>query len=204
MQLASGSTWATEYRADLASSRVGHGPTRVNLLFATDVGLSTRPTTDRKNTKPSQLPLCSGNPMIKLPLRIGADLRERIEKSYDEAVRQVGEAEELYVQSKLPAVLAGLERGSQDWRSDVARTAAAIRKVYDDPEPSSTVDGNPKAVLLAALFYLCNPYDIIPDRVPGTGFADDAVVLNECLRRIENGDPEMHQEINALMSRRRR
>jgi hypothetical protein len=142
--------------------------------------------------------------MIKLPLRIGGDLRERIEKSFDEAVRQVGEAEELYVQSKLPRVLAGLNRGAQDWRSDVALTATAIREVYDDPEQASTADGNPRAVLLAALFYLCNPYDIIPDRVPGTGFADDAVVLNECLRRVEHQAPEMYREISASMSHRRR
>jgi uncharacterized membrane protein YkvA (DUF1232 family) len=140
------------------------------------------------------------NPMIKLPIRVGSDLRQRVEKSYVEAIQQVGEDEELYVKSKLPKVLASLTKGSHDWRSEVAFTANAIIKAYEDPERMSTATGNPKAVLLAALFYLCNPYDIIPDRVPSTGFVDDAVVLNDCLRRIEHESPELYREISASIS----
>jgi uncharacterized membrane protein YkvA (DUF1232 family) len=36
--------------------------------------------------------------------------------------------------------------------------------------------------ILAALFYLCNPYDVIPDFTPGTGFVDDAFVINLALK----------------------
>ncbi len=141
--------------------------------------------------------------MIKLPLLVGTDLRQRIEKSYAEAIRQVGEAEELYVRSKLPKVVAILTSGSQDWRSELALAANAILKAYENPEHMSTANRNPRAVLLAALFYLCNPYDIIPDRVPSTGFADDAVVLNECLRRIEQESPELFREISASIGKPR-
>ncbi len=139
--------------------------------------------------------------MIKLPLRIGGELRERVEKSYAEAIRQVGEAEEIYVRSKLPRVLDDLTRGSEDWQSDVARTASAIFKEYENAEDASTANGKSKAMMLAALFYLCNPYDIIPDRVPSTGFADDAVVLNDCLRRLEQENPELHGKIRAAIAR---
>ena len=142
--------------------------------------------------------------MIKLPLRVGSDLRQRVEQSYAKAILQVGEAEELYVQSKLPPILANLSRGSEDWRSDVADTASAISEAYENSDHVSTEDGNPRAVLLAALFYLCNPYDIIPDRVPSTGFVDDAVVLNDCLRRIEQKHPDLHREIVASISKSRR
>ena len=142
--------------------------------------------------------------MIKLPLRVGEDLRQRIEKSYADAICQVGEAEESYVRSKLPGVLANLGRGSQDWRSEVADAASAIFKTYENPDHADMGSGNPKAVLLAALFYLCNPYDIIPDRVPSTGFVDDAVVLNDCLRRIEHEAPELSREISAAMAKQRR
>ena len=142
--------------------------------------------------------------MIKLPLRIGTDLRQRVEKSYAEAIRQVGEAEELYVRSKLPNVLARLTKGSQDWRSEVALTGSAILEAYDDPDHMSKEDRNLRATLLAALFYLCNPYDIIPDRVPSTGFADDAVVLNDCLRRLEQGRPELYRRINSAIGKVRR
>jgi len=135
--------------------------------------------------------------MIKLPLRVGEDLRQRVEKSYEEAILQVGEAEEVYVRTRLPKVLDRLTGESEDWRSDVALTASAIIEAYDNPDHASAANGNPRAMLLAALFYLCNPYDIIPDRVPSTGFVDDAVVMNDCLRRIEQEDPELLREILA-------
>ncbi len=142
--------------------------------------------------------------MIKLPLRVGDDLRERIEKSYSDAIHQVGEAEDSYVRSKLPEVLANLGRGSQDWRSEVAVTASAIFKVYEDPANADAFVGESKPMLLAALFYLCNPYDIIPDRVPSTGFVDDAVVLNNCVQRIEHEAPELHRQITSSLAKRGR
>ncbi len=142
--------------------------------------------------------------MIKLPLRVGSDLRERVEKSYAEAIRQVGEAEELYVQTKLPSVLAGLNKGSQDWRSETALTASVIFEAYGNADRMSAASGDPEAVLLAALFYLCNPYDIIPDRIPSMGFVDDAVVLNDCLRRIEQESPELFREIRVAVMKARR
>jgi len=142
--------------------------------------------------------------MIKLPIRVGADLRQRVEKSYAEAIRQVGEAEEFYVRGKLPPIIANLSRGSEDWQSDVARSAKAIFEAYEKLDPVSTSNGNLKNTLLAALFYLCNPYDVIPDRVPSTGFVDDAVVLNDCLRRIEQEGPALYREIAESIAKIRR
>ena len=139
--------------------------------------------------------------MIKLPIRVGSDLRERVEKSYDEAISQVGETEELYVRDKLPRVLGGLKRGSQGWRSEVVVAVNELFEVYEHPERMHTGNGSPRPMLLAALFYFCNPYDIIPDRVPGTGFADDALVLNDCLRRIEEKDPDLYGKINAAIKK---
>lgn len=142
--------------------------------------------------------------MIKLPIRVGRDLSERVERSYAEAIRQVGEAEAIYVRDKLPKVLANLNRGSQDWQSEVALTANAVFKVYEDADCTSAASDRTRAIILAALFYLCNPYDIIPDRVRGTGFVDDAVVLNSCLRQIEQEDPELHGKIIAATRNLRR
>ncbi len=142
--------------------------------------------------------------MIKLPIRVGSDLAERVETSYAEAIQQVGEEEAAFVRSKLPKVLANLNRGSQDWQTEVALTAGAISKTYEDSDWASAASEAQKAVLLAALFYLCNPFDIIPDRVRGTGFIDDAVVLNSCLRRIEQEDPELHRQITAAVRSARR
>jgi uncharacterized membrane protein YkvA (DUF1232 family) len=52
----------------------------------------------------------------------------------------------------------------------------------------SRLAGNSKAAIIAALNYLCDPLDLIPDYTPGIGFVDDAYVLTLCLRRIRKGD----------------
>ncbi|MBN2294605.1 MAG: DUF1232 domain-containing protein [Pirellulales bacterium] len=142
--------------------------------------------------------------MIKLPIRVGDDLRQRVQKSYAEAIRQVGKDEELYVRGKLPKILAGLTGEAGDWRMDVALTASAVYEAYENPDGKGTTNGSLRPVLLAALFYLCNPYDIIPDRVPSTGFVDDAIVLNDCLQRIEQQDPELSRNVLACISSLRR
>ena len=55
--------------------------------------------------------------MIKLPIRVSGELAERVEKSYADAIERVGEAEAIYVRSKLPKVVADLQRGTQDLAS---------------------------------------------------------------------------------------
>jgi uncharacterized membrane protein YkvA (DUF1232 family) len=81
------------------------------------------------------------------------------------------------VDSRLQRVLAKL--------NDTA-LVARIRELYGyltDPRVPSKY----KAVVLAGLVYLINPFDVIPDALPGAGFLDDgAVVLAilEAVRRI--------------------
>lgn len=51
-----------------------------------------------------------------------------------------------------------------------------------------------RRVLLAGLFYLCNPFDIIPDFTPGTGFMDDAYVINYCIGFLEKKCPDLLEQ----------
>ncbi|HDQ03158.1 MAG TPA: DUF1232 domain-containing protein [Deltaproteobacteria bacterium] len=41
------------------------------------------------------------------------------------------------------------------------------------------------AAIVAALLYVLNPFDLIPDFIPGVGFVDDALVVGACLALIE-------------------
>ncbi len=42
------------------------------------------------------------------------------------------------------------------------------------------------AAIVAALLYVLNPIDIIPDFIPGVGYIDDALVVAACLAMIEH------------------
>ncbi len=41
------------------------------------------------------------------------------------------------------------------------------------------------AAIVAALFYVVNPFDLIPDWIPIVGYADDAAVMAACLKMVE-------------------
>jgi len=36
----------------------------------------------------------------------------------------------------------------------------------------------------AALLYVLNPFDLVPDAIPGVGFIDDATVVGACVRLV--------------------
>ena len=54
---------------------------------------------------------------------------------------------------------------------------------------------SPSAWMLAALRYVCNPDDIIPDCAIATGFVDDAIAVNLALDRIKQLAPPLHRRI---------
>ena len=41
------------------------------------------------------------------------------------------------------------------------------------------------AAIVAALLYVLNPIDLIPDFIPGFGYIDDALVVAACLAMVE-------------------
>ncbi|MEZ6197590.1 MAG: YkvA family protein [Planctomycetota bacterium] len=57
--------------------------------------------------------------------------------------------------------------------------------------PWSTV-----ASVAAALLYFVSPIDVIPDLIPGLGFADDAAVIGMCLKAVRT-DLEAYRRATA-------
>jgi uncharacterized membrane protein YkvA (DUF1232 family) len=53
-----------------------------------------------------------------------------------------------------------------------------------------TLQENERSPILAALAYVCDPEDLIPDETPGIGMLDDAVMIELAFR-------ELHHELEA-------
>jgi uncharacterized protein DUF1232 len=116
-------------------------------------------------------------PPILLPRPLSRDLRQQIRQAYSEAICDADESVFEYVDIRLPKLLQSLRiRGG--WHEDLARIAETVflrlKAEWESP-------GQNWSFAVAALFYLCNPFDIIPDTKLCSGYLDDYYVMKLCL-----------------------
>jgi len=135
---------------------------------------------------------------IELPLPIDRLLRSAIKESYELAIQEVDEHDESYVLRKTPRVVARL-KSQGNWLTNVARTASALYLYLDEkkaimPKKQSL----PIRQITAALFYLCDPFDVIPDATPSTGYLDDALVINQCLSKLRATSPAVYKQLERI------
>lgn len=137
--------------------------------------------------------------MINLPESIDKNLKDRIFTAYYDAVKEVmadGNEEKEYINKRLPKVLKTLKSRSNSWYLQIA-TYAEILHEYIMLSDDCQID-KIRPFIIASLFYLCNPFDIIPDYTPGTGYLDDAFVINTCLKEVKKCNFTLYEEIIFL------
>lgn len=105
--------------------------------------------------------------------KLSKEVRDEIIKSFLEGVKDVGEYELTYVEAKLPAVLARLDVSNDPLKNEMADLSKKFYSMLFRDDCSSVE----RDYVVAALFYLCNPFDVIPDFRVSDGFLDDAYVL---------------------------
>lgn len=117
---------------------------------------------------------------VSVPYEISPALQERIRKKYSDLRETVDETHHDYVFARIHRVVVRLEKKESQWQRDLARLANALLHVYChvSTEPAT------RRALLAALYYLCSPDDVIPDYQPAIGYTDDAMVLDLCAREV--------------------
>ncbi len=120
-----------------------------------------------------------------------SELQQELERSlYDRAGRMHPDDERLVderLEKKIQSLLSGSAMVSQKLRVLIQRVQLLYSLLKD---PDFSLRWTTKALILAALVYFINPFDMVPDVLPLIGYVDDAFViglvinsLNEEIRR---------------------
>ena len=118
---------------------------------------------------------------IKIPVIVSHEERAQIQKSYLANVQSANAEKIAYIAKNLPKVLRRLKKSEEIWHQQMAEAAEIFASLL---QKNSGISRTARKELVATLYYLCHPFEVIPDYVPGRGYADDALVLNTCMSRL--------------------
>lgn len=116
---------------------------------------------------------------IQLSERDLRHFRRELQRAHA-AVRSADDEDILAAATDLVATLRRAEL--PDFIAERLRKLEMLQAMLTDPDwPLEESERNP---VLAALAYVCDPEDIIPDEVPGIGLLDDAVMIELVFRDL--------------------
>ena len=114
-------------------------------------------------------------------------LKERLEAEFAQAVKSaksyVGDPERLralFRETAKEVLKLPKEPFQETW--PYLQTMLRLIRAYSRGEYRNVTEST-LVVIVAAIIYLVNPLDLIPDAIPGLGFLDDATVLALAVRR---------------------
>ena len=139
----------------------------------------------RKATK--KTPSRKRKPAAKTKKNRSPALKERLEAEFAQAVKSaksyVGDPERLRALFREAAKeVASLPKDPFKETWPYLQTMLRLIRAYSRGEYRNVTEST-LVVIVAAIIYLVNPLDLIPDAIPGLGFLDDATVLALAVRR---------------------
>ena len=132
----------------------------------------------------------SGLPKLTLPIALDKQTKDLIKRSYVDAVKDVGEDEYLYIARKILDKIENTKTAATAWIQKLSSYYETLYFIFENHNSNneSQLSGEAIRLICAALFYFVNPFDVIPDYVPGTGYADDLLVFNICIESLSHED----------------
>ena len=128
--------------------------------------------------------------MIKPTQKLKKDLKRLINESFDNALESIGEEEFFYVGNNIERKIQAVQSSSTRWVQDLATYNTAFYDIFKDhTDGILELEDEDLRIIGAALFYFVNPFDIIPDHIPGKGYLDDAYVANKAIKLLEKRNP---------------
>ena len=136
---------------------------------------------------------------IKLPEPLTTKEKEKIKASYEQAIIDSGHEEEEYVKNKFKRFLSRFRNPQGHELLVVKISNLFFQECFGEGLQSDPMNGKAKKQIISALFYAVNPYDVIPDFIPGRGYLDDALVINLCLNKLRFSAPELYQRVKEAI-----
>ena len=129
---------------------------------------------------------------VQVSDHLAKDIRDMIDGAFRDALLQIGEEELNYISRTFDRKAKAVELSQIPWVRDLVAQLRNLQLLYEEgwlgrrrfPEEVLAIVG-------AVLFYFVNPYDIIPDHVPGRGYLDDAYVYNQGVKMLGKIAPEL-------------
>lgn len=95
---------------------------------------------------------------------------------------------------RIPRIINRLGNHRHGFKYQIGLTAKSLFDCYAQicirKNAGISLSQKGRCSIVAALEYLCDPQDIIPDYIPGIGLIDDALVLNICIQDLGRTDPK--------------
>jgi|LWDU01.1.fsa_nt_gi uncharacterized membrane protein YkvA (DUF1232 family) len=126
-------------------------------------------------------------------MKLETHLKIRTLESYHAILSEASSIELQYVDAKFKRVYSRLTSRQGEWQENLAFYTRAMMKEVDFlARGVFTEEGR---IVIASAFYLCKPDDVIPDHTPGTGYLDDAFIINRALSDIKRVNIKLYKKI---------
>lgn len=133
--------------------------------------------------------------IMALPTALDPRLKEIIRDAYTSTLQEIGEYEYVYIENKIDSKLGVVAHSSISWLIRLSKYYSVLYQILRRNHPTtSTISASSVRAIAAALFYFINPYDIISDLTPETGYVDDYYIFVLCLESLEPPDKERIME----------
>jgi uncharacterized membrane protein YkvA (DUF1232 family) len=136
--------------------------------------------------------------VVQQASQLSQDLRQQVAQAIEDATEEYGPDEDGYVRSKIDKKLRSTDLSSTGWVKELSQGFRTLYRYYRRG-PGGAGQSMPEhwRKVGATLFYFINPFDIIPDHTPATGYLDDAFAFYFCVRDLpEDWDDDSQLDLD--------
>lgn len=131
---------------------------------------------------------------IDITIQLEKKITKAIYREYNKSADNITDENLIYIKKLFKKKTKLLSHTGVGWHKQMASVAKVFFEIIDRDSILFTPEISNK--IAAALLYLCDPFDIIPDHTPEKGLVDDALVLNYCLNDIKRYDKKSYDVIS--------